>query len=181
MKAGVRTTPWAVARSPERGATGPPRSSRNGLGLESGAGAASGVMTPEGIDSVFLELRAEGLPRDSERVGRARLVPCRLGQRHLDRDLLGLGQREVARVGRETRLENLGRGAARAHDLDRKMRRQDPLVALEQDGALDHVPELPDVPRPAVREEQLQRLVVGALDALPQLPVEVADEMVDQR
>src|SRR5262245_45475684 len=113
MKAGVRTTPWPVRRMPARGETAPPRSSvKGGSGeaeavigdLDAREGEGGSAAMPAGaLDPVLLQFRSERLTRDAERFGRTRLVPPGVGEGHLDRHALGLGERGDASLVVEPR------------------------------------------------------------------------------
>src|SRR5688500_14906940 len=105
-------------------------------------------MAPRRVDPVVLELRPERLARDVELLRGERLVAAGLLERVLDRHPLDIGQGRNASLRMDPGLDDLRPGAPRAHHLERQMLGKNRLLALEEDAALDHVPELADVPRP---------------------------------
>src|SRR5262245_52820466 len=108
-------------------------------------------------DRVLLEFRAQGLARDAQHRGGARLVALAHAQRVLDRHLLQLGERADGargeRVDRGTRVRVRAphRSPARvAAHLGWEVLGADLVVGLEQQHALDDVPKLAHVARPAI-------------------------------
>src|SRR5258706_48294 len=103
----------------------------------------SAASEPELVDSECGDLRIERLSRDSEPRGRAgwtRNPASRLSQRSLDHFPLPVRDRAVQRPGRHRRALGFA-GEPRLIHRER-------LAIREDDGALDHVLKLPDIPRP---------------------------------
>src|SRR5262245_25947126 len=123
--------------------------------------------------TVHLELVDERLTRDAEDLGGACTVSFRLFEHAVNVLALDLGK--SSRPRHENARTAQRRAAA---ELLGELRRKDHIAVFEEDHALDRMAQLPDVARPGVALEALQRLVGETQPRLDHLRPELFHEAV---
>src|SRR5262245_7224272 len=128
--------------------------------------------------SLFHELLAKRLARDTENLGRLALV--RLDALHDLRDVSALDFGEGARlVGR--RFGHGGLADLRCRKLHRQVLGLDELRAAENHKALDQIPQLPHVAGPLIADHQPLGVGREPLDGFVEARVRVHDEVASER
>src|SRR5574337_993351 len=136
------------------------------------------VLSPKRIlDAVPVQLVVQGLEADPQHLGRTGLVVSDRGQ--------GLQDQRLFRL-LDGRADGKGDGVGTEDDrlpgeTRRQVGRRDEVALAGDDGALDGVPQLPDVPRPRMPQEDLLSRLTHGPDLLVVLAVEFLDESLDQQ
>src|SRR5882724_8640283 len=117
-----------------------------------GSSSSSASSSRRGATRVPVQLVVERLLADAQRLRRARLVVLQPAESRQDVLFLDLPQRQPVR-----QLE-IGALPASRRELAGQVLRFDDAGSAENDGALQRITELADVPRPGIVREQLHRL-----------------------